>query len=59
MAAGRPVKRMVPVRNLIGRAILHPALSLGSTVLWGLLELVALQRSRLGSPGARDKRRVH
>jgi hypothetical protein len=24
----------------------HPALAIGSTVLWGLLELVALTRSR-------------
>jgi len=40
------------MRGLIGRTITHPALALGSTVLWGLLEFIALQRSRLGNAGA-------
>jgi hypothetical protein len=30
------------IRNLLS----HPALALGSTVLWGVIELVALLRSR-------------
>jgi len=41
------------MRNIIGKTISHPALSLGSTLLWGLLEFVALQRLRL----ARHQRR--
>lgn len=35
------------MRNLIGRTLVNPALSLGSTLLWGVLEFIALQRSRL------------
>jgi hypothetical protein len=35
------------MRLPFGRTAFHPALSLGSTLLWGLLEFVALQRSRL------------
>jgi len=31
------------MRKLFRRTITHPALALGSTVLWGLLEFVALQ----------------
>ncbi len=46
------------MRNFISRAISHPVLSLGSTVLWGLLEMFALQRSRLGNPHTSDKRRA-
>lgn len=34
--------------GLLRRAISHPALSIGSAVLWGMLEFIALQRSRLG-----------
>jgi len=30
----------------IRETFLHPALALGSTVLWGILELIALQRSQ-------------
>jgi hypothetical protein len=44
------------MRGFIGRTVSHPALSLGSTVLWGLLELIALQWSRLGNPAARRRR---
>lgn len=29
----------------------HPVLALGSVVLWGLIELIALQRNRFKSPG--------
>lgn len=36
-----------PMRNRIGRIRFHPARSLGSTLLWGILEFIALQRSRL------------
>jgi hypothetical protein len=36
----------------------HPALSLGSTLLWGLLEFVALQRSRLVHAFSRFRRRA-
>jgi hypothetical protein len=35
------------MRNFISRAISHPALSLGSTILVGVLEFIALQRLRL------------
>jgi uncharacterized protein YhhL (DUF1145 family) len=37
------------MRELLGNAIRHPALSRGSILLWGVLEFVALQRSHLGS----------
>jgi hypothetical protein len=49
------------MRNfLIGRAFSRPALALGSAVLWGLVEFIALQRLRLANPGARrDKRLAH
>ena len=47
-----------PVRTLIGRTLFHPALSLGSTLLWGILEFIALQRSRLTDPGPLTKRRA-
>jgi len=29
----------------IRQAIFHPAFALGSTLLWGILEVIALQRS--------------
>jgi len=32
---------------VVRRMITHPALALGSTVLWGVVELLALTRSRL------------
>lgn len=47
-----------PVRTLIGRTLFHPALSLGSTLLWGILEFIALQRSRLIHPGRQARRRA-
>jgi len=31
--------------NIFRKTITHPALALGSTVLWGIVELIALQRS--------------
>lgn len=31
------------------KTISHPALALGSTLLWGLVELLALARSRYAS----------
>ena len=31
---------------LLRRTISHPALALGSTLLWGLVEVLALARSR-------------
>jgi hypothetical protein len=34
------------MRNIFRRTIAHPALALGSTVLWGLVEFMALQKSR-------------
>ena len=37
------------LRTLIRKTLTHPALALGSTVLWGLIELVALNRFRRGS----------
>ena len=46
------------MRNLIGRTLFHPALSLGSTLLWGILEFIALQRSRLAGSGPLSKRRA-
>jgi len=34
------------MRTLFRNTIYHPALALGSTLLWGMLEFVALQRTR-------------
>jgi len=34
------------MRNLFRKTITHPALALGSTVLWGLVEFMALHRSQ-------------
>ncbi len=47
-----------PVRTLIGRTLFHPALSLGGALLWGLIEFIALQRSRLIHPGRQARRRT-
>jgi hypothetical protein len=33
------------MRQFLRKAVTHPALSIGSVVLWGLFELIALQRS--------------
>ena len=41
------------MRELFRRTITHPAMALGGTVLWGLVEFVALQRSHRA---AREKR---
>ncbi len=34
------------MRKLFRKTITHPALALGSTLLWGLVEFIALQGSR-------------
>ena len=34
------------MRDLFRRTFSHPALALGSTLLWGLIELLALQGAR-------------
>ena len=34
------------MRDIFRKTITHPALALGSTVLWGLVEFMALQKSR-------------
>ena len=34
------------MHNIFRRAFTHPALALGSAVLWGLLEFMALQNAR-------------
>lgn len=36
---------------MIRRFIAHPALALGSTLLWGAIELLALLRSRWSEHG--------
>lgn len=36
---------------MMRRFITHPALALGSTLLWGAIELLALLRSRWSNPG--------
>ncbi|MCX7156719.1 MAG: hypothetical protein NTW45_09785 [Rhodocyclales bacterium] len=36
---------------MMRRFINHPALALGSTLLWGAIELLALLRSRWNQPG--------
>ncbi len=35
---------------MMRRLLTHPALALGSTLLWGVIELLALLRSRWSSP---------
>ena len=34
------------MRNLFRRTFSHPVLALGSTLLWGLVEFMALQSAR-------------
>jgi hypothetical protein len=34
------------MRPIIRKILTHPALALGSTVIWGLIEFVALNRLR-------------
>lgn len=36
---------------MMRRIVVHPALALGSTLLWGAIELLALLRSRWRDPG--------
>ena len=36
---------------MLRRFTTHPALALGSTLLWGAIELLALLRSRWNDPG--------
>jgi len=36
---------------MMRRFITYPALALGSTLLWGVIELLALLRSRWHQPG--------
>ncbi len=43
---GPPPRLEAAMRSLIRSTMTHPALALGSTVLWGLVELMALWRSR-------------
>lgn len=33
------------MRDIIGKVMFHPGLALGGTLLWGILEFIALQRS--------------
>lgn len=37
--------------SMMRRLITYPALALGSTLLWGAIELLALLRSRWSNPG--------
>ena len=39
------------MRNVVQRALGHPLLALGSTVIWGLVELGALWRWRRSRAG--------
>jgi hypothetical protein len=43
--------RTLDMRGLIGRTLSHPVFSLGSTMLWGLLEFIALQWSAVRNRG--------
>ena len=42
------------MRDIICKVIFHPGLALGSTLLWGILEFIALQRSYRGHKCARQ-----
>jgi len=37
--------------NIFRKTLTHPALAIGSTVLWGIIELVALSRAGRGKGG--------
>ena len=39
---------------MLRRMIAHPALAISSTLLWGILELIALQRSHRAVPPSRQ-----
>ncbi|HSG21926.1 MAG TPA: hypothetical protein VLA64_03110 [Azonexus sp.] len=38
--------------NILRKTLAHPALAIGSTVLWGIIELVALSRAGRGNGGS-------
>lgn len=38
--------------NILRKTFAHPALAIGSTVLWGIIELVALSRAGRGKGGS-------
>ncbi len=38
--------------NILRKTLAHPALAIGSTVLWGIIELVALSRAGRGKGGS-------
>lgn len=38
------------MRAIIRKVMFHPGLALGSTLLWGILEFIALQRSNNKNP---------
>lgn len=40
------------MNQLLRRTITHPMLAIGSTILWGVVEFIALQRSRRASAAA-------
>lgn len=47
------------MRNLlVGKSFFRLVFALGSEVLWGLAEFIALQRLRLGNAGARRGKRL-
>jgi len=46
------------MRNLSGRTLFRPSLALGSALLWGIVEFIALQRSRLADPDPVNPRRA-
>lgn len=39
-------QRIMPMHTLIRKMLTHPALALGSAVIWGVIEFVALNRLR-------------
>jgi hypothetical protein len=50
MMAGSGSIRWIEEKNMtdmLRRTVTHPLLAIGSTLLWGVVELLALQRSRL------------
>jgi len=38
--------------DIFRKTFAHPALAIGSTVLWGIIELVALSRAGRGKDGS-------
>ena len=49
--ASVPAHRLKGIDSMTRRFVAHPALALGSTLLWGVIELLALFRSRWSDPG--------